>query len=98
MEYVYASQLSGNFAGGLKTKVDNITKTNTPKLSLMLLLLSFVITIIFLIIATYSKDIYYIWYAAASYISIIIIIICLILFVLKCRNLITDLQQISNKS
>lgn len=56
-----------------------------PKLSFLLILCSFIITIIFLIIATYTTSIYDLWYAAAAYISIILIVVCYILFTFKCR-------------
>lgn len=62
------------------------TDYKIPQLTFLLILCSFIITIIFLIVATYSTSIYDLWYAAAAYISIILITACYVLFVFKCRN------------
>lgn len=78
---------SNNTNNSNKSKI-NIFKNdvNIYTLILILILSSFIITIIFLIIATYTTTIYDSWYAAASYISIILITACFVLYVINCKN------------
>lgn len=77
------SSYGNKFSKMLSKTEQKIMNQGIPKLSFLLIFCSFLITLLFLIIATYSPSIYDILYAAASYISIILIILCFVLLLFK---------------